>query len=337
MSIQQTNLAHSQSSGILTMQTDFAALKARIAQMQQFVREYMTPGEDFGVIEGTGKPTLLKPGAEKLCDVYGLSAGEAQIEFVRDDTKTPTYIAYRLSLPLMSRMDGRVIMVGVGSCNSWEKKYRWRWAFDNELPQGMLTDGLQTKTGTKRNGDKWTKYRVPNDEIDDVDNTLLKMAKKRALIDAVLSATRSSALFTQDIEDEDMAVRSPDTTERDEKRQSSGTQRQSAARRQNSSPAPEPTPTDRASDQTSEKDEQRKLIMEQKLKLVHEVAEVQLRLGLEGEIVRAECEAKFGIADPRKLSLSQLSELRDHFLQMERDHNGSSDVITDEEMEEMPF
>ena len=29
------------------------------------------------------------------------------------------------------------------------------------------------------------------------------MAKKRALIDAVLSATRSSGLFTQDIEDEE--------------------------------------------------------------------------------------------------------------------------------------
>ncbi|MEC2076308.1 hypothetical protein [Metabacillus fastidiosus] len=32
-------------------------------------------------------------------------------------------------------------------------------------------------------------------------NTVLKMAKKRALIDAVLSATRASGLFTQDIED----------------------------------------------------------------------------------------------------------------------------------------
>lgn len=32
-------------------------------------------------------------------------------------------------------------------------------------------------------------------------NTILKMAKKRALIDAVLSATRASGLFTQDIED----------------------------------------------------------------------------------------------------------------------------------------
>lgn len=35
----------------------------------------------------------------------------------------------------------------------------------------------------------------------DVVNTIMKMAKKRALIDAVLSATRSSDLFTQDVEE----------------------------------------------------------------------------------------------------------------------------------------
>ena len=39
----------------------------------------------------------------------------------------------------------------------------------------------------------------------EIANTLLKMAKKRALIDAVLSATRSSDLFTQDMEDLDLS------------------------------------------------------------------------------------------------------------------------------------
>jgi hypothetical protein len=35
----------------------------------------------------------------------------------------------------------------------------------------------------------------------DLANTILKMAKKRALIDAVLTATAASDIFTQDIED----------------------------------------------------------------------------------------------------------------------------------------
>ncbi|SFU70399.1 hypothetical protein [Alicyclobacillus macrosporangiidus] len=220
MAIQERAIVSAQPNAGLSMVMDFAVLKQRLSQLQQFVREYMVPGEDYGIIEGANsKPTLLKPGAEKLCDVYGLSAGEAQIEFTRDDTKTPIYISYRVSLPLISRADGRIIMVGVGSANSWEKKYRWRWVFENELPPGMSTEGLRTRTGTNKKGERYVQYRIPNDEIDDIDNTLLKMAKKRALIDAVLSATRSSALFTQDVEDmEGMLVRPHDTSVRDERR-----------------------------------------------------------------------------------------------------------------------
>src|SRR5438874_11291869 len=37
-------------------------------------RELMDPETDYGVIPGTKQPTLLKPGAEKLCDFYRLAA-----------------------------------------------------------------------------------------------------------------------------------------------------------------------------------------------------------------------------------------------------------------------
>ena len=43
---------------------------------------------------------------------------------------------------------------------------------------------------------------VENPDPFDLANTLLKMAKKRSLIDATLQATRSSDLFTQDVEPE---------------------------------------------------------------------------------------------------------------------------------------
>lgn len=46
-----------------------------------------------------------------------------------------------------------------------------------------------------------TFYQVPNPDIYDQVNTLVKMAKKRALVDAALSAGRLSDLFTQDLED----------------------------------------------------------------------------------------------------------------------------------------
>ena len=43
--------------------------------------------------------------------------------------------------------------------------------------------------------------KVENDNPADNYNTVLKMAKKRALVDAVLTATAASDIFTQDLED----------------------------------------------------------------------------------------------------------------------------------------
>jgi hypothetical protein len=52
-----------------------------------------------------------------------------------------------------------------------------------------------------KTGGHWTAYRLDNEDIYSQVNTILKMAKKRALVDAALSAGRLSDVFTQDIED----------------------------------------------------------------------------------------------------------------------------------------
>jgi hypothetical protein len=45
---------------------------ARRAAIVEFTRKIMVRDRDFGEIPATGKPTLLKPGAEKLCNFLGL-------------------------------------------------------------------------------------------------------------------------------------------------------------------------------------------------------------------------------------------------------------------------
>ena len=45
---------------------------ARRAAIVEFTRRIMVKDQDFGEIPGTNKPTLLKPGAEKLCNFFGL-------------------------------------------------------------------------------------------------------------------------------------------------------------------------------------------------------------------------------------------------------------------------
>ena len=137
--------------------------KARIAMLQEFVRDMMVEGSDFGFIPGCGsKPTLLKPGAEKLCDIFGFAK---YIEVTnRLEEWDKGIFAYEVKAVLTNKRTGLVEAEGIGCCNSREKKYKQQ--------------------------DSYT-----------IVNTILKIAKKRALVDAVLSATRSSGLFTQDIED----------------------------------------------------------------------------------------------------------------------------------------
>src|SRR5438067_371556 len=47
--------------------------KQRLVALKRFTQEILVEGEDFGVIPGTHKPTLYKPGAEKLCNAFGFA------------------------------------------------------------------------------------------------------------------------------------------------------------------------------------------------------------------------------------------------------------------------
>ncbi len=137
---------------------------ARIKMFQQYVREHMTEGEDFGVIPGSTKPTLFKPGAEKLNAIFGY-APKVEISNRLEDWDKG-FVSYEVKVSLINKRTGQMEAEGLGSCNSRERRY-----------------ARQDAAG--------------------IANTVLKMAKKRALVDATLSATRASGLFTQDLEDLD--------------------------------------------------------------------------------------------------------------------------------------
>jgi len=172
---------------------------ARLKEFQRFVDAVMVKDVDYGIIPGTDKPTLLKPGAEKLCEMYGLAPVVTVTHRIEDWEKP--FFHYECRCELLSKRTGNIVAVGVGSCNSRERRYADRWVFASEIPAGIDRDGLQRREFTGRDGKRYVKYLWHNEDIYTLVNTILKMAKKRALIDATLSATRSSGMFTQDIED----------------------------------------------------------------------------------------------------------------------------------------
>jgi hypothetical protein len=202
----------------------------------EFVQTCMVLGTDYGEIPGTAKPTLLKPGAEKLVDLFQCTP-EFILEASTTDFHEPMFY-YRFKVRLFSEAAGRVLAEGVGSANSREARYRWRNG-QRKCPAcgretiiqgkaeygGWLCFAKKGGCGAKfKSGDASIEGqsvgRVENEDIADLDNTILKMAKKRALVDGAIALARCSDLFTQDLEDlpgYDLPTAPPPVREKDEK------------------------------------------------------------------------------------------------------------------------
>src|SRR5919199_5813229 len=102
----------------------------RYNAVTEFVGRVLRKDVDYGVIPGTDKLTLLKPGAEKLPTFFGLSTRFRLIERIEDWTGEEHggepffYYLYRCQL-----FRGDLLVAEAdGSCNSRETKYRYREA-----------------------------------------------------------------------------------------------------------------------------------------------------------------------------------------------------------------
>lgn len=186
----------------------------RYKTIVEYVSRLMKEGSDFGKIPGTERATLLKPGAEKLCTLFGLSKRFAIIKDIEDWDSGLFYYLYRCAL----YRGEHLIAEGDGSCSSRETKYRWRNA-QRVCPQCKQPTIFQSKNGdgfycwAKKGGcgakffsddasiTEQTVGKVANPDIADQVNTIQKMAQKRALIAATLLAVNASEFFTQDYED----------------------------------------------------------------------------------------------------------------------------------------
>lgn len=163
-------------------------------ETRRFVHEALKEGRDYGVIPGTDRKSMLKPGAERTALAFGCVYGDPVLveqeidhdrivkwrkvkhkyewhgnrkgkkigEEVTDGESIGLY-RYVLKVPVIHMETGNVVAVGVGSCSTMENKYI--------------------------------------DRPRDMENTVLKMAHKRGLVAACLLAFGLSDEFTQDVED----------------------------------------------------------------------------------------------------------------------------------------
>jgi hypothetical protein len=194
----------------------------RYNTITEFVSRVLRRDVDYGMIPGTDKLTLLKPGAEKLTTFFGLSTRFQVIERIEDwtgalhDGEPFFYYLYRCQL---YRGD-LLVAEADASCNSRETKYRYREA-QRVCPacqQAAIIKGREEYGGGwicfKKKGGCGAKFnngdaaiesqqtgRIFNPDIADQVNTIQKMSQKRALVAATLLAVNASEFFTQDVED----------------------------------------------------------------------------------------------------------------------------------------
>lgn len=191
-------------------------VQAQVNLIQHVMRQVMKKDEHYGVIPGTGtKPTLLKAGAEKLCLTFRLDP-----QYESTERYDGVHLTIKSKCTLYHIPTGQRFGSGEGSCSTRESKYAYRNAArkcpncgaeaiikgKEEYGGGWLCFAKKGGCGAKflEKDDQITSQtvgRVPNEDVADQYNTVLKMANKRSLVAAVLNATAASDIFTQDIED----------------------------------------------------------------------------------------------------------------------------------------
>lgn len=166
-------------------------IRADVNLIQEVMQAVMKKDVHYGTVPGCGdKPTLLKPGAEKIASTFRLAIEPAVDDLSKDDE-----IRYRVLAKVTHQLTAVFLGAGIGEASTNEEKYKWRKVVSAAEWDATPEDRKRVKFGRD-----YTTQQVRTNPSD-VANTVLKMAKKRALIDAVLTITAASDIFTQDIED----------------------------------------------------------------------------------------------------------------------------------------
>jgi hypothetical protein len=200
---------------------DVISMKATV---QDVLKSQMQEDVHYGKIPGTGdKPTLLKSGAEMLRMVFNMSTiCEATDVTIHTDDKG--HKTYEICMHILNK-DGIKVATGLGTCSTLESKYKYRSQLtDRTVPSEYWNERDKALLGgpqysPKKVKGKWLiAERVEHDNPADYYNTVKKMAKKRAMADGILTATCSSDLFTQDLEDLNANFQQYDGVQTEEKK-----------------------------------------------------------------------------------------------------------------------
>lgn len=155
---------------------------------KEFLKGDLSDGVDYGKIPSVDKPCLFKSGGEKIQMYLGL---------------TPKYsMLNREFVPNQVKKD-KVWDDSTHKYNTVENfRNYYAWEFSCELYYGdkKVAEGVGAGNTEER---KFVTQYQKTETPDSLANTVIKLAKKRAFMDAILAVSGVSDIFTQDLEDDE--------------------------------------------------------------------------------------------------------------------------------------
>lgn len=183
-SIEQVN------STTLIVETTTATLSdvsTAFADFKDFIKNELKDGIDFGQIPNVKIPCLFKAGGEKIQMLLGL---------------TPQYkLLSRAFIPNQSsrRKSFNATTKKYDEIEIIRNYYSWEWAC--ELWKGGVKIAEGVGMANTEEEKYVTQYERHGKSPDGLANTVMKIAKKRAFMDAIIAVSGISDMFTQDLED----------------------------------------------------------------------------------------------------------------------------------------
>jgi hypothetical protein len=169
-----------------------AALVEAHKEVSSLIANALEKDRDYGTVPGTNKPTLLKPGAERLALAFGAVPKYAIVEQEREHDRAVPWTKQKKIWANKFKGD-RDFTYQVESGESLGLyRYVVRCTLVQRETDVVLGEGLASCSTLE------SKYI---DRPRDCENTTLKMAQKRAFVAAVLNAFALSDRFTQDVEE----------------------------------------------------------------------------------------------------------------------------------------
>lgn len=156
-------------------------------------RSVLVLNTDYGIIPGTDKPCLYKPGAEMLLLAAGLGSTTKRTEIDYDDQHRRLGVYYVTTI----HRGEQVVAESEGYAGYDESRF---FTSREDAEQKERANAARYERPVRT--DKFVEFRASW-------NSLIKMAQKRSFVGATLLATAASGLFTQDIEDDQPQAERP--------------------------------------------------------------------------------------------------------------------------------